>query len=112
MLISKVEKIKVNLDNNNIKKYKITCRKFNRKYNGVLSELLTERYSLPTREEGDTLIKEISKLKKEIKNLKSNKKTEDEIFEESILNIKIMNSGKVMHTRDEYLDEYFKIPKA
>lgn len=50
MLVQKIEKVKVNLDNKNIKKYKKTCRAFNRKYNKVLSELLTEKYSLPTRE--------------------------------------------------------------
>lgn len=83
MLVNKVEKIKVKLDNKNIKKYKKTCREFNRKYNNVLSKLLTEKYSLPTRKEWDTLIKEINYLRKEIKNLKSTRKTEDEIFEES-----------------------------
>lgn len=31
---------------------------------------------------------------------------------DSTVNIKIMNSGKVVHTRNEYLDEYFEIPKA
>ena len=51
MLISKIEKVKVKLDYKNIKEYKETCRALNRKYNGVLSELLTDKYSLPTREE-------------------------------------------------------------
>ena len=95
MLISKVEKIKVTLDNKNIKKYKKTCRVFNRKYNKDLSELLTEKYSLPTRKEWDTLIKEISNLKKEIKNLKTIKKTQDEIFEESKMALRIYKGEQV-----------------
>lgn len=47
MLVQKVEKIKVNLNSKNILKYKKAARAFNRKYNQVLSELLTEKYSLP-----------------------------------------------------------------
>lgn len=84
MLIQKVEKTKVTLDSKNIKTYKKISRDFNRKYNEVLSELLTDKYSLPTREEWDKLISEINKLRKEIKNLKSKKKTEEEIFQESL----------------------------
>ena len=84
MLVQKVVKTRVILDSKNIKKYKRTCREFNRKYNGVLSELLTSKYSLPTREEWDTLNLKISKLKKEIKKLKSNKKTQEELFQESL----------------------------
>lgn len=83
MLVQKIEKLKINLDSKNIKKYKRTCKFFNRKYNSVLNKLLTKEYSLPTREEWDSLILEINSLKKEIKNLKSTRKTEDEIFEES-----------------------------
>ena len=84
MLVNKVEKARVNLDSKNIKKYKRTCREFNRKYNSVLEELLTDKYSLPAREEWDNLISEINKLRKEIKNLRSKKKTEEEIFQESL----------------------------
>lgn len=84
MLVQKVEKIKVTLDIKNIKNYKKVSRTINRKYNEVLSELLTDKYSLPTREEWDNLISEINKLRKEIKNLKPKKKTEEEIFQESI----------------------------
>lgn len=84
MLIRKVEKIKVTLNPKNIKTYKRTCREFNRRYNKVLKELLTDKYSLPTREEWDALISKINKLKKEIKNSKSTKKTEEELFQESL----------------------------
>lgn len=84
MLIRKVEKMKVTLNPKNIKTYKRTCREFNRRYNKVLKELLTDKYSLPTREEWDVLISEINKLKKEIKNLKSTKKTEEDLFQESL----------------------------
>lgn len=84
MLIRKVEKIKVTLNPKNIKTYKRTCREFNRRYNKVLKELLTDKYSFPTREEWDALISEINKLKKEIKNSKSTKKTEEELFQESL----------------------------
>ena len=84
MLVQKVEKTRVTLDNKNIKKYKKTLRTINRKYNGVLSELLTDKYSLPTREEWDALTSEINKLRKEINNLKSKKKTEEEVFQESL----------------------------
>lgn len=84
MLIRKAEKIKVTLDIKNIKKFKKISRTLNRKYNEVLSELLTDKYSLPTREEWDTLISEINKLRKEINNLTSRKKTEEEIFQESL----------------------------
>lgn len=52
MLIRKVEKIKVTLNSKNIKNYKKTSRDLNRKYNEVLSELLTNKYSLPTRKSG------------------------------------------------------------
>ena len=84
MLVRKVEKIKVTLDNKNIKKYKKTSRAFNGKYNEVLSELLTDKYSLPTREEWDKLISEINKLRKEINNLKLKIKSQEEIFQESL----------------------------
>lgn len=84
MLVRKVERIEVNLNPKNIKEYKKTCREFNRRYNKVLDELLTDRYSLPTRQEWDTLISEINKLREEIKKLKSNKKTEEELFQESL----------------------------
>lgn len=100
MLISKIEKIKVKLDNKNIKKYVRTCRLFNRKYNSVLSELLTEKYSLPTREEWDDLISDINRLKKEIKSLKSNKKTEDEIFQESKEALKLFK-GEIVENKTE-----------
>lgn len=95
LLVSKVEKIKVKLDNNNIKKYIRTCRIFNRKYNSVLSELLTEKYSLPTRKEWEDLISDINKLRKEIKSLKSNKKTEEEIFQESKEALKLFKGEAV-----------------
>ena len=101
MLIQKVEKIKVKLDSNNIKKYIKTYRKFNRKYNSVLFELLTEKYSLPTREEWNTLTSEINKLKKEIKKLKSNKRTEDEIFEESVKALKLFKGEIVENQLNE-----------
>ena len=84
MLIRKAEKMKVTLNSKNIKIYKRTCREFNRTYNDILSELLTDKYSLPTRKEWDLLISEINKLRKEIKNLESKKKTEEEIFQESL----------------------------
>ena len=84
MLIQKVEKTKVTLNSNNIKKYKKTSRDFNKKYNEVLSELLTDKYSLPTRQEWDTLMSEINKLRKEIENLKPKKQTQEEIFQESM----------------------------
>ena len=100
MLIQKVEKIKVNLDNKNIKKYKKTCKEFNIKYNSILSELLTEKYSLPTRKEWDTLVKEIKLLQKEIKNLKSTKKTEYEIFKESKEALKIYK-GEQLETENK-----------
>lgn len=74
--------MRINLDSKNTKKYKRTCREFNKKYNRVLIELLTDKYSLPTRQEWDNLIFEINKLRKEIKNIKSNTKTEEEIFQE------------------------------
>lgn len=51
MLIQKVEKMKVTLNSKNIKNYKKTSRDLNRKHNEVLSRLLTDKYSLPTREE-------------------------------------------------------------
>ena len=105
MLISKIEKIKINLDNKNIKKYKTTCRKFNRKYNSVLDELLTEKYSLPTRKEWDILISDINSLKKEIKNLKSTKKTEDEIFKESLEALRIFKGEKLYKENKENLKE-------
>ena len=76
--------MKVTLNSKNIKIYKRTCREFNRTYNDILSELLTDKYSLPTRKEWDLLISEINKLRKEIKNLESKKKTEEEIFQESL----------------------------
>lgn len=84
MLVQKVERMEASLDSKNIKTYKIICRKFNRKYNNVLSELLTDRYSLPTREEWDSLITDINKLKKEIKILKLNEKSQEVIFKESL----------------------------
>lgn len=103
MLIRKVEKIKIKLDSKNIRKYKTTCRKFNRQYNKVLSKLLTEKYSLPTREEWDNLIVDINSLKKEIKSLKSNKKTEDEIFEESKNALKIFK-GELVENKDDNIN--------
>lgn len=51
MLVQKVEKTKVILDSKNRKNFKKISREFNRKYNEVLPELLTDKYSLPTREE-------------------------------------------------------------
>ena len=51
MLVQKVEKMRVILDSKNIKDYKKISRTINRKYNEVLSELLTDKYSLPTRDE-------------------------------------------------------------
>lgn len=84
MLVQKVEKIRIKLDNKNIKGYKNTSRFLNREYNRVLLELLTDKYSLPTRQEWDILMDEINKLRKEINNLKSKKKTEEEIFQESL----------------------------
>lgn len=84
MLIRKSEKIKVTLNSKNIKKYKKTSRILNQKYNEVLSKLLTDKYSLPTREEWDTLMSKINKLRKEIDDLKPKKKTEEEIFQESL----------------------------
>lgn len=71
MLVKKVEKVKVILDKKDIKNFKKTSRNFNRKYNEALSKLLTDKYSLPTRQEWDSLMSEINKLRKEIKNLKS-----------------------------------------
>lgn len=100
MLVQKVVKTRVILDSKNIKKYKRTCREFNRKYNGVLSELLTSKYSLPTREEWDTLNLKISKLKKEIKKLKSNKRTQEELFQES-LRVFRESQGEYINTGEE-----------
>lgn len=100
MLVQKVVKTRVILDSKNIKKYKRTCREFNRKYNGVLSELLTSKYSLSTREEWDTLNLKISKLKKEIKKLKSNKKTQEELFQES-LRVFRESQGEYINTGEE-----------
>lgn len=100
MLVQKVEKTRVTLDSKNIKKYKKTCRAFNRKYNKVLSELLTDKYSLPTREKWDTLISNINVLKKEIKSLKSIRKTEDEIFKESLRAFK-ESQGEYINTSEE-----------
>ena len=88
MLVQKVEKMKITLDSKNIKKYKKASRSFNGKYNEVLSELLTDKYSLPNREEWDNLIFEINKLRKEINSLKSKRKTEEEIFKESLRTFK------------------------
>lgn len=84
MLVQKSRKIQIKLDSKNIKKYKKISRLLNMEYNRVLSELLTDKYSLPTRKEWDTLISEINKLKRDIKNLKSNRKTQEEIFQESL----------------------------
>ena len=84
MLVQKSEKIKINLNPENIKKYKRTCREFNRRYNSVLKELLTDKYSLPNREEWDSLISEINRLRNEIRSLKLRKKTQEEIFQESL----------------------------
>lgn len=103
MLVNKVEKMRVNLDFKNIKKYKKACREFNRKYNGVLEELLTDKYSLPTREEWDPLILEINKLRKEIKNLKSKKKTEEDIFQESLRVFKESQGELVDRSGEEYV---------
>lgn len=84
MLVQKVVKTRVTLDNKNRKKYKKTSRTFNMKYNKVLSELLTDKYSLPTRQKWDSIMSEINKLRREINNLKSKKKTEEELFQESL----------------------------
>lgn len=100
MLVSKVEKIKVTLDSKNRKKYKKTSRTLNSKYNEVLFKLLTEKYSLPTREEWDALMSEINKLRKEINNLKSKKKTEEELFQESLKVFK-ESQGELVDRSDE-----------
>lgn len=100
MLINKVEKTRIYLDSKNIKKYKRTCREFNIKYNSILPELLVEKYSLPTRKEWDILISEINKLRKEIKTLKSNKKTQEELFQES-LRIFRESQGEFVNTAEE-----------
>lgn len=111
MLVQKVEKIKVNLDNKNIKKYKKTCKKFNRKYNSVLNELLTDKYSLPTREEWDNLISDINSLDKEINSLKSTRKTEDEIFEESKNALKLFKGEQITTDNKEQIKENELIEK-
>lgn len=95
MLIQKVEKMEVKLNPKNIKNYKRTCREFNRKYNDVLNKLLANKYSLPTMEEWDSLVSEINILRKEIKNLKSNKITEEEMFQESLRVFKESQGEKV-----------------
>ena len=100
MLVQKVAKMRVTLDNKNRKKYKKTSRAFNRKYNEVLSELLTDKYSLPSRKEWDTLMSEINKLRREIKSLKFNKKTEEEIFQESLRVFK-ESQGELTDKSDE-----------
>lgn len=100
MLIRKVEKIKVTLNSKNIKNYKKTARDLNRKYNEVLSELLTNKYSLPTREEWGKLIFKINELRKEINSLKSKKKTEEEIFQES-LRVFRESQGELVGRSDE-----------
>lgn len=100
MLVQKVEKMKVNLNPKNTKKYKKTSREFNREYNEILSELLTDKYSLPTREEWDNLISEINRLRREINTLKSNKKTEEEIFQESLRVFK-ESQGKPVDSSNE-----------
>lgn len=105
MLVQKIEKLKINLDSKNIKKYKRTCKFFNRKYNSVLNKLLTKEYSLPAREEWDSLILEINSLKKEIKNLKSTRKTEDEIFEESKEALRIFKGEQLYKENKENLKE-------
>ena len=104
MLVQKVEKTKVNLNHKNTNKYKRTCREFNKKYNSILDELLTDKYSLPTREEWDKLISEINKLRKEIKNLKSKKKTEEEIFQESLKVFK-ESQGELVDRSDDENDQ-------
>ena len=106
--MSKVEKIKINLDNKNRKKYKRTCREFNKKYNNVLSELLTDEYSLPTRQDWDTLMFEINKLRKEIKNLKLNNKTEEEMFKESLRVFKESQGEYLDHNEDIYKESDLK----
>ena len=101
MIVNKSEKIRVNLNFKNIKKYKKTCREINRKYNSILSELLTEKYSLPTREEWDNLIFGINKLKKDIKKLKSNtSNTPKEMFQESLRVFK-ESKGELIDTTKE-----------
>ena len=100
MLIQKAEKIKVTLDSKNIKNFKKISREFNGRYNKVLSELLTDKYLLPTREEWNNLMSEINKLRKEIKSLKSKKKTEEEIFQESLRVFK-ESQGEQVDIRDE-----------
>lgn len=110
MLIQKVEKTKVTLNSNNIKKYKKISRDFNKKYNEVLSELLTDKYSLPTREEWNLLILGINKLRKEIKNLKSKKKTEEEMFQESLKIFK-ESRGELVDRSNEKNDQIELINK-
>lgn len=101
MLIRKVVKMRVTLDNKNINKYKKASRAFNKKYNSVLKELLTEKYSLPTRQEWENLMSQINELRREINNLKSNKMTEEEIFQESLRVFKESHGEKVDRTDKE-----------
>lgn len=102
MLVKKTERIKVTLDYKNIKKYKKISRILNRKYNEVLSELLTNKYSLPTRDEWNKLMSEINKLRQEINNLKSKGKTEEEIFQESLRVFKESQGEQIGGSDDEY----------
>ena len=95
MLIQKVEKIKVTLGSKNTKKYKEACMELNRNYNKTLFQLLTDKYSLPTREEWDSLVSEINKLRKEINNIKSKEKIEEEMFQESLRVFKESRGEKV-----------------
>ena len=110
MLIQKVEKMKVTLNPKNIKNYKRTCREFNKKYNDVLNKLLTNKYSLPTGQEWDNLISEINKLRREINSLKSKKKTEEEIFQESLRVFK-ESQGKLVDESNEENDQIDLINK-
>lgn len=101
MLVQKVVKTRVTLDNKNRKKYKKTSRTFNMKYNKVLSELLTDKYSLPTRQKWDSIMSEINKLRREINNLKSKKKTEEELFQESLRIFKQSQGEPVDESNEE-----------
>lgn len=100
MLIQKAERLRVNLNSKNTKNYKRTCKEFNGEYNRVLSELLTDKYSLPTRREWDSLMSEINKLRKEIKSLKLKKKTVEEMFQESLKVFK-QSKGEQVNNSEE-----------
>lgn len=100
MLIRKVEKTRVNLNSQNTKKYKKASRSFNRRYNSVLKELLTDKYSLPTRKEWDTLMSKINTLRREINSIKSKNRSREEIFKESLRVFK-ESKGELVDRSDE-----------